>query len=144
MQHQPEGTSNDRSTYATGVSMPRRVSVNACQGEVATVVVTVVHGTVWMSIMPPFTWEAIMKPEMVDEVIRVLELARDEAKRMTEAARGRRPGHTGKTVVPETRGLRGPQERPEMHSRTSRDDKNRERCASLTLSVRASSRSRSS
>jgi hypothetical protein len=128
MQHQPVDPPNDRTTYVTGDGMPRRISVNACQREVATIVVTVVHGTVWMSIVPPFTWEAIMEPGMVDEVIRVLELARDDAKRMAEAARGRRPGPTGRTVVPEIeRGATGPRARPEMHRRTSCDDEDRER-----------------
>lgn len=58
------------------------------QGVDATVVVTVVQGKVWMSISPPFTWEAIMVPGKVDEVMSVLEAARDEAKRMTAAHRG--------------------------------------------------------
>lgn len=49
------------------------------QGIDVTVVVTVAQGTVWLSISPPFTWEAIMEPGKVDEVIHVLELARDEA-----------------------------------------------------------------
>lgn len=44
------------------------------------------HGGVWLSISPPFTWEAIMTPGMVDEVVRVLE----EARRMAEAAGERR------------------------------------------------------
>lgn len=56
----------------------------------ATVVVTVVQATVWMSISPPFTWEAIMDPVNVDELIHVLGLAREDAKRMA-AARGTRP-----------------------------------------------------
>jgi hypothetical protein len=56
------------------------------QGIDVTVVVTVVQGTVWLSISPPFTWEAIMEPGKVDEVIHVLELARDEA--MKAAAEG--------------------------------------------------------
>ncbi|MGH3766174.1 MAG: hypothetical protein ACRDS0_29595 [Pseudonocardiaceae bacterium] len=50
-------------------------------------VVTVVQGTVWMSISPPFTWEAIMDPVNVDELIHVLGLAREDAKKMA-AARG--------------------------------------------------------
>ncbi|PZS28521.1 MAG: hypothetical protein DLM61_14605 [Pseudonocardiales bacterium] len=49
------------------------------QGADATVVVTVVQDTVWLSISPPFTWEVIMEPGKVDEVISTLELARDEA-----------------------------------------------------------------
>ncbi len=60
--------------------MPRRIAVKGIQGVDVTVVVTVVRDTVWLSISPPFTWEAIMKPSKVDEVIHALELARDEAK----------------------------------------------------------------
>lgn len=60
--------------------MPRRIRVAGMQGVDVTVVVTVVQGNVWMSISPPFTWEAIMEPGKVDEVLAVLERARDEAK----------------------------------------------------------------
>jgi hypothetical protein len=35
---------------------------------------------VWLSIVPPFTWEAIMEPGKVDELIHVLGLAREEAR----------------------------------------------------------------
>ncbi|MGH3695806.1 MAG: hypothetical protein ACRDRX_17760 [Pseudonocardiaceae bacterium] len=59
--------------------MPRRVLVTGMQGVEVTVVVTVVRGTVWMSISPPFTLEAILEPGKVDEVVAVLEVARDEA-----------------------------------------------------------------
>ncbi|MGH3974917.1 MAG: hypothetical protein ACRDS9_16555 [Pseudonocardiaceae bacterium] len=51
-------------------------------------VATVVHDTVWLSISPPFTWEAIMEPAKVDEVISMLEKARDEAKKMATARNG--------------------------------------------------------
>jgi hypothetical protein len=61
------------------MGMPRRIAVNGMQGVDATVVVTVVRDVVWLSISPPFTWEAIMKPSKVDEVIHALQLARDEA-----------------------------------------------------------------
>ncbi|MGH3696616.1 MAG: hypothetical protein ACRDRX_21950 [Pseudonocardiaceae bacterium] len=64
----------------TGTGVPRRVRVTGMQGAEVTVVVTVVRGAVWMSISPPFTWEAIMEPGNVDEVVAVLERARDEAK----------------------------------------------------------------
>ncbi len=63
-----------------GVS--RRVRVKGMAGVDATVVVTVVQDTVWLSISPPFTWEAIMEPGKVDEVMSMLELARDEAKKV--------------------------------------------------------------
>jgi hypothetical protein len=62
--------------------VPRRIHVNGMQGVEVTVVVTVVHDTVWLSISPPFTWEAIMEPGEVDEVISMLALARDEAKKV--------------------------------------------------------------
>jgi hypothetical protein len=71
--------------------MPRRIAVKGMQGVDVTVVVTVVHGSVWLSISPPFTWEAIMAPGEVDEVIHALELARDEATKMTTASNGSTP-----------------------------------------------------
>jgi hypothetical protein len=63
-------------------SVPRRVFVKGMQGVDVTLIVTVVQGTVWVSISPPFTWEAIMEPVKVDELLHVLELARDEARKM--------------------------------------------------------------
>lgn len=63
------------------MSVPRRVVVKGREGVVATVVVTIHRGGVWMSIVPPFTWEAIMEPGKVDELIHVLGLAREEAMR---------------------------------------------------------------
>ena len=71
--------------------MPRRIAVKGMQGVDVTVVVTVVRGTVWLSISPPFTWEAIMQPEKVDQVIHVLELARDEATKAAAAINGSTP-----------------------------------------------------
>ncbi len=71
------------------MGVPRRVRVQGMQGADATVVVTVVHDTVWLSISPRFTWEAIMKPGKVDEVISMLELARDEATKVATARNGR-------------------------------------------------------
>jgi hypothetical protein len=65
------------------MGMSRRVRVKGMEGVDANVVVTVVQGKVWLSISPPFTREAIMEPGKVDEVISMLELARDEAKKMT-------------------------------------------------------------
>jgi Na+/proline symporter len=67
------------------------------QGMNATVVVTVVQGKVWVSISPPFTWEAIMEPGKVDKLLHVLELARDEAKEMV--ARNERAPRGDKPVV---------------------------------------------
>lgn len=58
---------------------PREVAARASGGIRATVVVTVQQGAVLMSIVPPFTWEAIMAPETVDELIGALTQARNEA-----------------------------------------------------------------
>jgi len=64
------------------------------------VVVTARRGKVWMLIQPPFTWEAISEPGMVDERIRTLALAAEDAKKMASGrsvSRGGRfprlPGH---------------------------------------------------
>lgn len=81
------------------MGIPRRVCVNAMAGFSATVVVTVVQGKVWMSISPPLTWEAIMEPGKVDELLRVLGMAREDAKKMA-VARSERAAHAGKAVVP--------------------------------------------
>ncbi|MFY9805986.1 MAG: hypothetical protein WAK86_01810 [Pseudonocardiaceae bacterium] len=59
------------------------------QGIDALVVVMVVQGTVWVSISPPFSWEAIMEPGKVNELLYVLRLAREEAQQMP-TARGER------------------------------------------------------
>lgn len=75
----------------TSIGMPRRVSVKGREGVPATVVVTVVQGQVWMSISPPFTWEAIVTPVKIDELMHVLELAKDEAKKTSVARDGRVP-----------------------------------------------------
>lgn len=63
------------------------MSVKGSGGVSATVVVTAQHGQVWVSIVPPFTWEAIMEPVKVDELIRTLGLAREDAKRMVNSKR---------------------------------------------------------
>lgn len=88
VQDQPEHVSGNQASYPI-MGVPRRVLVKGMQGVEAAVVVTVVQGKVWMSISPPFTWEAIMEPGKVDDVIRVLELARDEAEKMAIARNGR-------------------------------------------------------
>lgn len=41
--------------------------------------------------MPPFTWEAIMEPGKVDELIRTLTVARDNAQRMVSSTRAQAP-----------------------------------------------------
>jgi hypothetical protein len=51
------------------MGVPRRVFVKGMPGVKATVVVTAVQGTVWLSISPPFTWKAIMEPDKVDKLI---------------------------------------------------------------------------
>ena len=85
---QPEGSADAQTMYArTGI--PIRISVKTTGGDHAAVVVTVVQGMVWLSIRPLFTWEAIMEPVKVDELIRVLELVREEAQKLA-AMRGRR------------------------------------------------------
>lgn len=60
--------------------MPRIVAAIASGGVTATVIVTVRRRFVWMSIMPPFTWEAILEPEKVDELVRTLTLAAKDAR----------------------------------------------------------------
>ncbi|MGH3540560.1 MAG: hypothetical protein ACRDQJ_20060, partial [Pseudonocardiaceae bacterium] len=65
----------------------RKLSVNGTGGLSATVVITVKHGQVWMSIQPPFTWEAIMEPGKVEELVRTLTLAAEGAMKRTHAVR---------------------------------------------------------
>lgn len=86
--------------------------VNGREGVVATVVVTVYRGNVWMSIVPPFTWEAIMAPGQVDELIRVLGVAGEQVRRSVAAAatRADRPGNgVVRAVGPGRRPGSGPQ-----------------------------------
>jgi hypothetical protein len=80
------------------IGAPRRVRVKGIQGVDATVVVAVPQGTVSLSVSPPFTWEAILEPGKVTELMHVLELARDEVKQMA-AARGEHASLAGKAVV---------------------------------------------
>jgi len=70
----------------------RKVTVKGSGGVVATVVVTARRGKVWMSIQPPFTWDAIMEPGMVDELIRTLAPAAEDAKKMVSGTRRSRGG----------------------------------------------------
>ena len=65
----------------------RKVSVKGTGGVAATVVVIAQRGQVWVSIQPPFTWEAIMEPGKVDELIKTLGLAREDATRMVSGKR---------------------------------------------------------
>lgn len=66
----------------------RMVSVKGTGGVPATVVVTVQRGRVWVSIEPPFTWEAIMEPGKVEELVQVLCQAADDARRQVNSRRG--------------------------------------------------------
>lgn len=77
------------------MSVPWRVVVKGREGVVATVVVTVYRGSVWISIVPPFTWEAIRGPGQVGELIRVLGVAREQVRRSVAVAatRADRPGN---------------------------------------------------
>lgn len=79
-------------------SVYRKVSVKGSGGVAATVVVIAQRGQVLVSIVPPFTWEAIMEPRKVDEVIHVLGLARDDARKMAIAGEGS-AAHGGKVTA---------------------------------------------
>ncbi|MGH3976941.1 MAG: hypothetical protein ACRDS9_27020, partial [Pseudonocardiaceae bacterium] len=79
----PEDIANGRARYTGAESLVhRKVSVKGSGGVSATVVITVQQGRVRMSIHPPSTWEAIMEPWKVDELIQTLLLAAERAKRM--------------------------------------------------------------
>ncbi|MGH3528665.1 MAG: hypothetical protein ACRDQG_14860 [Pseudonocardiaceae bacterium] len=69
------------------LGIPRRVAVKGMGNVHANVVVTVVQETVWLSISPPFTWEAIMDPVKLDEMIHVLGLAREDIKKNSSGSR---------------------------------------------------------
>ncbi len=92
-----EGVLSEKAQFPR-MSVPRRVFVKGMQGADATIVVTVTQGTVWLSVSPPFTWEAIMEPGRVDELMHVLELAREEAKQMI-AAYGENASPARKAVI---------------------------------------------
>lgn len=72
---------------------PSKLSVKGSGGASATVIVTARQGEVWMSIVPPLTWEAIMETKKVDELIGMLTEAAEGAKRMADS--GSAPAHTG-------------------------------------------------
>jgi hypothetical protein len=82
----PGDTTNGHAKY-TESFVHRKVSVKGSGGISATVVITVQQGQVWMSIQPPFTWEAIMEPWKIDELIRTLMLAAEGAKKLTMKVR---------------------------------------------------------
>ncbi len=80
---EPSDIANVQARYIGDESLVhRKVSVKSSGGVSATVMITVQQGQVWMSIQPPFTWEAIMEPRKVEELIRTLMLAAEGAKRM--------------------------------------------------------------
>lgn len=87
---QAEDTDNGQVTYA-GSAIYRKLSIKRSSGMSATVVVTARRGQVWVSIVPPFTWEAIMEPVKVDELIRTLGLAREDAQRMVRGKHSHDP-----------------------------------------------------
>lgn len=93
-QPQPQEPPDGQTAYADPV-VCRRLSVKGSGGVAATVVVTTYQGQVRVSIVPPFTWEAIMEPVKADELIHMLGLAREAA------ARSRRPSRGDKAVVRE-------------------------------------------
>jgi hypothetical protein len=79
----PEDIANVKARYTGAESLVhRKVSVKGSGGVSATVVITVQQGQVWISIQPPFTWEAIMEPWKVEELVRTLILAAESAQRM--------------------------------------------------------------
>jgi hypothetical protein len=92
MQLQPEN-SPDGQAMSTNAFVRRTVSVEGSGGLAATVVVIAKRGRVWVSIQPRFTWEAIMEPGKVDELIHTLALAREEAKKMLRHRQPRNPEH---------------------------------------------------
>lgn len=62
----------------------RRVPVKGSGGVPAAVVVRVSRGKVRMSIEPPFTWEAVMDSAKIDELVRTLKSASEDARQMRD------------------------------------------------------------
>jgi hypothetical protein len=60
----------------TGIQVYPGECLSKRPGEDATIIIRVIQSRVWLSILPPCTWEAIMTVEMVEEVIRILAEAR--------------------------------------------------------------------
>lgn len=60
----------------------RKITVRGSGGVAATIIVIARQGRVLLSIMPPFTWEAILEPSRIAELTHTLELARDDAEKM--------------------------------------------------------------
>lgn len=72
--------------WYAGAGLPRRLSVKGSGGITATVVVVVRQGKVMVSIIPPFTWEVILEPGKVDDLVRALAQAGEDAKRIARTA----------------------------------------------------------
>lgn len=68
-------------------SAHRKVAVHGSGGVSATIVVIARQGRVWLSVIPPLTWEAILEPIQVDELTHALELAREDATKMAAASK---------------------------------------------------------
>lgn len=64
-----------------GSEIRRRLAVQGTGGVDATVLVVVRGSRVRLSVEPAFTWEAVMPASKVDELVRTLQAARDEAHR---------------------------------------------------------------
>ncbi len=100
---QPDDSTDDSHIDQALRVVHHKVPVTGSGGVTATVIVTVRRGQVWLSIQPPFTWEAIMAPDKADEVMRTLGRAGEEARRMVSASsaagNGRQPVGNG-TVAP--------------------------------------------
>lgn len=73
--------------WQTGTVVHRRISAKGGGGVTSTIVVVVRQGKVSLSIVPPFTWEAILESEKVDELVRALGQAQEDAQRMASAVR---------------------------------------------------------
>ncbi len=96
------GDSPDGKARYTDSFVRRKVSVKGAGGVAATVVVTAQRGQVWVSIQPLFTWEAIMEHGKVDELMRTLGLAQEDARKMVSknlSWGSRQPASNG-TVAP--------------------------------------------
>lgn len=98
MQRQPQQPP-ERKTEYPDLGTYHGVSVKGSGGAAATVVVKTVQGHVWVSITPPFIWEAIMEPVKVVELIHALGLALDHAKKI--ALTRSLPSHGNKAIVRE-------------------------------------------
>lgn len=74
-------TGNSHNDQARRVAL-HKVTVKGSGGVTAAVLVTVRRGQIWLSVQPPFTWEAIMTPGKVEELVRTLAVAGEEAEKM--------------------------------------------------------------